>query len=152
MACNLQTLSGCKIEVATGVAVADCSTELVAADYSSVTWTVLGGVQSGGYTGQQWNTSDIKPLSGGSKKAKAGHDSGTLSVNVAWESTDAGMVILESAYASDTDEVATRITYPNGVMYCSQGLVTGLPLPSGTQDDVMARDVVVSLNHRPATA
>jgi len=153
MACSLQTMDGCKIEVATGVAVAECSTELVAADYSSVaSWDVVGGIQSGGYNGQQWNTTDIKPLAGGSKKAKAGHDSGTLSVNIAWETTDPGMILLETAYASKTQELAIKVTYPNGSIYYAQGLVTTLSLPSGTQDDVMARDLVVSLNHRPATA
>lgn len=153
MACNLQTMDGCKIEVGTGLSVANCDTELVETDYAGVTdWTVVGGIQNGGYQGQQWNTTEVKPLAGGKKTAKAGHDNGTLQANIAWESTDAGMTMMETAYASKTAELAVQVTYPNGIVYHAQGLVTTLSLPNGSQDDVMSRDVTISLNHRPVTA
>lgn len=152
MACAPQTLDGCKIEVGTAVTVVDCSTDLVAADYSGVAdWTVVGAIETGGFSGQEWATTDFSPLAGGSKISKGGFNSGTLDATIAWDVTDAGMVILETSYASKTLENAIKITYPNGEIYFAQGLVTKLLLPSGGQDDVMMRELTIGLNHRPST-
>ena len=150
MACELQTLDGCKIEVANGIVTADCSAALTFTQLSGITgWTVVGGIETGGYAGQEWNTSEFKPLAGGKKTSKAGMNPGTMDCVIAWEKTDAGMIALEAAYKSKTAEVTTKITYPNGEIYYAQGIVTKLGLPNGGQDDVMKRELGITLNYEP---
>lgn len=150
MACNLPlTLDGCKISASVGFARTDCETPLTKADYETLSFTFVGGVETGGFTGQEWGTHEIKPLSGSSKTSKTILKPGTLEAKIYWDKDDAGMAIIEAGYSSKTDEVAVKVEYPNGEVRYGQGLVTKLPLPSGGKEDIMYRDAVISLNDEP---
>ena len=150
MACTVGTLSGVKLEIGTAVAVASCDTELDISDLAAVAnYTIAGAFNSVGFSGQEWDTIELKPAGGGKKTIKTSLQPGILEGEMFWEVGEAGMVLLESAYESDSLELALKLTYPNGQIRYGQGIVTKLSEPSGAEDTLLTRGLTITLNHKP---
>jgi len=150
MACTLDTLSGVKLEIGTALPVANCDTVVTIAELAAVPdYIPAGAFNSVGFKDQGWGTIDIKPVGGGQKTIKTSLNPGIFEGEMFWAVGEAGMALIESAYVSDSLELALKLTYPNTEITYAQGIVTRLTEPSGSEDTLLTRGLTITLNHKP---
>ncbi len=116
---------------------------LVQADYELLTWVEIGGVGSRGEMGKNTNILSYNTWGDGVvQKAKGMTDAGTVELEVARSSTDAGQVILRTAAAvGNNNNYAFKELRSDGPVggvgsvFYNRGLVAGPKRPGGRNED-----------------
>lgn len=93
-------------------------------EFEALTYTEVGEVTSwGDLPGRVYNLVTHNPLSSrATKKAKGNYNNGTMNPALAWDHTDAGQLILETARDSD-DPIAVEAELDNGDKMYFEALV-----------------------------
>lgn len=146
---DITTATGAKIFVGPSV-LPSVDTE---AEYSALTWTEVGLVESLGEFGDQSNTVNFASLNDGrNRKAKGIRDAGDLALTVARDPSDPGQDALIAAEAT-SNKFAFKVVYPDrltptgtdGVDYF-RALVMSKRSNVGSADNVIRRAFTLGID------
>lgn len=116
--------------------------------YAALTWATAAEVTNIGEFGEEYVTVRHSPLSSrGVKKAKGSYDNGTLTPTMAFDSTDAGQVILEAALSSD-DPIYAKVELQGGDIAYFEVVVTALRRNVGESDSVVTLSPTLEVTDR----
>lgn len=134
--------------------VAASATPANAAAYAALTpWQAVGLVESVGEFGDEASAISFAALGDGRvRKSKGARDAGTLSLTVAYDSTDAGQTLLETAEGTNVN-YAFRVVLPikatsggtNEILYF-MGLVMSKRNNVGNNDNIVRRTFNIAVN------
>jgi hypothetical protein len=134
--------------------VAASATPANAAAYAALTvWQVVGLVESLGEFGDEANAISFAALGDGRvRKSKGARDAGTMAVTVAYDSTDGGQSLLETAEGTNVN-YAFRVVLPikatsggtNEILYF-MGLVMSKRNNVGNNDNIVRRTFNIAVN------
>ncbi|MBN6819518.1 iron ABC transporter substrate-binding protein [Methylobacterium organophilum] len=146
---DITTATGAKIFIGPSV-LPSTDTE---AEYSALTWTEIGLVESLGEFGDQSNTVNFASLNDGrNRKAKGIRDAGDLALTVARDPTDPGQDALIAAEAT-SNKYAFKVVYPDrltptgtdGIDYF-RALVMSKRSNVGSADNVIRRAFTLGID------
>jgi hypothetical protein len=107
-----------------------------AAGYAALAWTAVGEVTDLGEFGRKYNLVTHQPLaSRGTVKKKGSFNEGSINVQAALDTDDAGQIIMKAAALSDND-YSFKITTQNGDKYYFQAQVMGFMTNVGSVDKI----------------
>lgn len=108
--------------------------------------TPIGEIVSIGSHGRVYAEVKHMPLATrGARKFKGSFDDGTLDLNLARDTDDAGQIIAKQALASDND-YSFKIAYPSGDVEYFQAKVLSLPSAADGSDSIVSRTMQVSIS------
>lgn len=136
MAGDITTATGAKIFIGPAVP----PTTDTEAEFSALTWTEIGLVESLGEFGDQSNAVNFSSLGDGRvRKAKGTRDAGNLALTVARDPTDPGQDALVAAEGT-SNKYAFKVTYPDRLT------------PTGTDSTDYFRALVMSKRNNVGSA
>ena len=113
--------------------------------YAALTWTVVGNIEDGGEHGREYAEVTFNPIdTRGTRKFKGSFNEGSKTLSLAYDSDDAGMVILKTALASDAD-FSFKVAYPGGDIDYFQAKVLTLTKATGGVDTMRMASVSLSI-------
>jgi hypothetical protein len=108
-----------------------------AAGYVALTYSLAVEITQIGEFGRMYALVTHNPLaSRGVKKAKGSFNDGQFSPTMAFDKSDAGQLILETAELSDL-AISIKIVLDGGEIFYMQGLVMGLSRSIGESDSIV---------------
>lgn len=106
------------------------------AGYEALTWTEVGEVTNLGETGREYNQVTHQPLkTRGIVKLKGSFNAGSFELQFAYDSDDAGQILLRAASVDD-DNYSCKILYQDGSARYFQGQVMTFKQGVGGVDDI----------------
>lgn len=118
--------------------------------YAALTWTVVGNIEDGGEHGREYAEVTFNPINTrGTRKYKGSFNEGTKALSVAYDSDDAGMVILKAALASDND-YSFKVAYPGGDFDYFQAKVLTVKKATGGVDTMLMASISLSITTNTA--
>ena len=114
------------------------------AGYEALTFVTCAEVTNVGEFGREYNVVRVVNLAdGATRKFKGSYDNGSVSVELLFDSSDAGQTLLEAAEV-ETDKYSFRVGLPgsgaSGEEFYFRALVTSLKrIPGGPDDAIMIR-------------
>jgi hypothetical protein len=115
------------------------------AGYEALTFTTIGSIEDGGEHGREYAEVTFNPIdTRGTRKFKGSFNEGSKTLSIAYDSSDAGMVLLKTALDSDND-YSFEVTYPNGDIDFFQAKVMTLTKATGTVDSMRMASVTLSI-------
>jgi hypothetical protein len=134
--------------------VAASSTPANASAYAALTpWAVVGLAESLGEFGDEANAISFSALGDARvRKSKGARDAGTMQVTVAYDGTDAGQILLETAEGTNIN-YAFRVVLPNKltgggtneILYF-MGMVMSKRMNVGNNDNIVRRTFNIAVN------
>lgn len=108
-----------------------------ASGFGALTHTLIGEITDiGGDIGRIYNLVTHNPLaSRATVKKKGSYNSGSMTIQLALDSDDAGQVIANAALLSDNN-YSFKLTTQNGDVYYFEALVMGFPVNVGGVDTI----------------
>jgi hypothetical protein len=107
-----------------------------AAGYNALTWTNVGEVTDVGELGKEYNLITYTPLASRRvQKLKGSYNQGTMALQMARDTADAGQTAIRTARDSDAD-YAFRLTLQNGTKLYFQAKVMGYKTSVGSTDQI----------------
>lgn len=120
------------------------------AGYEALTFTTIGSIEDGGEHGREYAEVTFNPIdTRGTRKFKGSFNEGSKTLSIAYDSSDAGMVLLKTALDSD-DDYSFEVTYPNGDIDFFQAKVMTLTKATGTVDSMRMASVTLSITTNTA--
>jgi len=118
--------------------------------YSALTWAVIGNIDDGGEHGREYAEVTFNPIdTRGTRKYKGSFNEGTKTLSIAYDSVDAGMVILKDAVLSDSD-FSFKVSYPTGDIDYFQAKTLSLKKATGGVDTMRMASVSLSITTNDA--
>jgi hypothetical protein len=115
------------------------------AGYEALNFTLIGNISDGGEHGRVYNEVTFNPIDDrGTQKFKGSFNEGTKTLQIGYDSADAGMVLLKTALNSDND-YSFEVTYPNGDIDWFQAKVMSVSKATGSVDSMMTATVTLSI-------
>jgi len=115
------------------------------AGYEALTFTNIGNIEDGGEHGREYAEVTFNPIdTRGTRKYKGSFNEGAKTLSIAYDSDDAGMVLLKAALASDND-YSFEVAYPNGDIDWFQAKVMSLTKATGGVDTMRMATVTLSI-------
>jgi hypothetical protein len=115
------------------------------AGYAALSYTTIASIEDAGEHGRVYAEITFNPLdTRGTQKFKGSFNEGNKTLTLAYDSDDAGMVLLKTALASDND-YAFKVTYPNGDIDYFQAKVMSLVKQVTTVDTVRMATVELAI-------
>ncbi len=138
-------------QTASGVTVAISLTPPATFDltgWGALAANVVGEVTNVGKFGKQWSKVTHNPLdTRGTKKGKGTYDNGTLSPNLALDTSDAGQQDMMTARESD-DPAYFIITLQDGTPYYIEGLVMEFSPNIGDGNNTVTAETMIEITDR----
>lgn len=118
--------------------------------YAALTWTTIGNVEDGGEHGREYAEVTFNPIdTRGTRKYKGSFNEGTKTLSVAYDSDDAGMIILKTALGSDSD-FSFKVLYPNADIDYFQAKVLTVKKATGGVDTMRMASINLSITTNTA--
>ena len=118
--------------------------------YAALTWTVVGNIEDGGEHGREYAEVTFNPIdTRGTRKFKGSFNEGSTTLSLAYDSDDAGMIVLKTALASDAD-FSFKVAYPGGDIDYFQAKVLTLTKATGGVDTMRMASVSLSITTNSA--
>lgn len=118
--------------------------------YAALTWTVVGNIEDGGEHGREYAEVTFNPIdTRGTRKFKGSFNEGSKTLSLAYDSDDAGMIVLKTALASDAD-FSFKVAYPGGDIDYFQAKVLTLTKATGGVDTMRMASVSLSITTNSA--
>ena len=118
--------------------------------YAALTWTTVGNVEDGGEHGREYAEVTFNPIdTRGTRKYKGSFNEGTKTLSVAYDSDDAGMIVLKAALASDND-YSFKVLYPNADIDYFQAKVLTVKKATGGVDTMRMASINLSITTNTA--
>lgn len=118
--------------------------------YAALTWTVVGNIEDGGEHGREYAEVTFNPIdTRGTRKFKGSFNEGSKTLSLAYDSDDAGMIVLKTALASDAD-FSFKVAYPGGDIDYFQAKVLTLTKATGGVDTMRMASVSLSITTNTA--
>lgn len=115
------------------------------AGYEALTFTNIGNIEDGGEHGRVYQEVTFNPIdTRGTKKYKGSFNEGTKTLSIAYNSDDAGMVLLKQALNSDSD-YSFEVAYPDGDIDWFQAKVLTLSKSTNGVDSMRMASVQLSI-------
>ncbi len=116
------------------------------AGYTALTYTEVSGVEKIGTIGASFAKVEFQPLKGAKQKLKGSADYGSLQPSFAWDETDAGQILLNTAAADETNKFYSfKVTKPDGAIRFFQGRVFGNPENIDGADSVVMGNPTIEI-------
>jgi hypothetical protein len=120
------------------------------AGYSALVYTTIGNIEDGGEHGRAYAEVTHNPIDDrGTRKYKGSFNEGNKTLSIAYDSDDAGMVLLKTALNSDND-YSFEVAYPNGDIDWFQAKVMSLVKATGTVDTMRMATVELAITTNDA--
>lgn len=120
------------------------------AGYEALTYANIGNIENMGEYGRVYELVTFNPIdTRGTKKFKGSFDEGALSMTIARDSDDAGMIALEAAVLSDAD-LSFEVVYPDGDKDYFQAKVMSTKKAVGSVNDIRMVQVDVQITTNDA--
>jgi hypothetical protein len=104
--------------------------------YAALTWAPIGEVVDGGAIGRTYNIVTHNPLaSRATRNLKGSYNDGTVAVQAAYASGDAGQVLVQAALLLDVAYAFKFALQDGTIIYC-KAQVASAPVNIGTVDSV----------------
>jgi hypothetical protein len=137
---SIGTVAGTKI----GISATTPATYDVAG-YEVLTYTNIGNIEDGGEHGREYAEVTFNPIdTRGTRKYKGSFNEGSQTLSIAYDSDDAGMILLKTALDSD-DDYSFEVEYPNGDIDFFQAKVLTLTKATGGVDTMRMASVTLSI-------
>lgn len=137
---NARTSAGTTIAVT-----ATAPTTFNSTGYDALTPTLIGEVTDLGEFGREYNLVTHNPLaSRGTVKKKGSFNEGSITMQLALDTADAGQILLKTATTSDADYYF-KITTQNGDIYYFAAQVMSFKVGVGGVDQITAATVTLEL-------
>lgn len=118
--------------------------------YAALTWTVIGNIEDGGEHGREYAEVTFNPINTrGTRKFKGSFNEGSKTLSVAYDSDDAGMVILKTALNSDSD-FSFKVAYPGGDVDYFQAKVLTVTKATGGVDSMIMATITLTITTNSA--
>lgn len=116
-----------------------------AAGYGAVTFTAIGQIESLTESGREYTPILFNGIQTRSTvKTKGSYDEGDVSFVIAYDKTDAGMVIAKAGLLSDAD-YSFKLAFPDGEIKYFQAKVMSLKTGGGSVNDNRMANLNVSI-------
>lgn len=120
------------------------------AGYVALSFTNIGNIDNGGEHGRTYNEVTFNPIdTRGTRKFKGSFNEGNKTISVAYDSDDAGMILLKTALGSDAD-FSFEVAYPNLDVDYFQAKVLSLSKSTSGVDDMFMATIELSLTTNTA--
>jgi len=120
------------------------------AGYEALTFTNIGNIEDGGEHGRVYQEVTFNPIdTRGTKKYKGSFNEGNKTLSIAYNSDDAGMILLKTALASDAD-FSFEVAYPDGDIDWFQAKVMTLSKATNGVDSIRMASVELSITTNDA--
>lgn len=143
----LQTSTGVKYYVSAAIPATDDKV-----GYDALTWTEVGEVSSLSAYGATQTEVNFTALGDGIlKKFKGTTNYGSMTVEMGYDETDAGQLLLEegSGGANNLVVYSHKVEYPTGRTDAFQGYVFGYDKNAGSIDNVVMSSSTIGINTKP---
>jgi hypothetical protein len=138
----IQTAAGSSIAISTTAfsGVAD------AAGFGAKTYTVISEVTTIPAFGKTYNVINHNPLATRyTKKLKGSYNNGSVTLDYALDTADAGQALLFAAVDNDAS-FAYRVTMQNGTIYYFTAQATSSPIEVGSVDSIVKATTVLEID------
>lgn len=142
----VQSISGATLAIS-----ASLPTTYDAAGYSDtdIIWTLIGQVENYGNHGGSATVITFTPVDTAiTAKAKGSKDYGSMALMIGSIPSDAGQVILATAFES-TAHYSVRMTYPDGEIHYLDALISKHEFQDGAVNDVSKVAVDLAIARKP---
>lgn len=137
----IMTSAGSTLSIATG-----SPATFDATGYNALTYTVVGEVTDIGEFGREYATVTHSPVgSRGVKKLKGSYNNGSLNVQMARDTSNAGQTAMKAALLSDAD-YSFKVTLQDLTKVYFTGKVTSFKNSVGSVDQITGSTSVIELN------
>lgn len=120
------------------------------AGYVALTFTTIGNIDNAGSDGRVYNEVTFNPIaSRGTQKFKGSFNEGNKSLTLAYDSADAGAVLLKTALNDDND-YSFKIGLPDGGERYFQAKVMSFVNEENTVDDIRMASVELAITTNSA--
>ena len=137
---NVFTVAGTTIGVS-----ASAPATFDAAGYAALTYTSIGNVEDGGSHGRTYAEVTFNPIDNrGTQKYKGSFNEGNKTLSVGLNSDDAGMILLKTALASDSN-FSFKVTYQNLDVDYFQAKVMSLSKGTGGVDSIVMATIELAI-------
>jgi len=138
------------IQTAAGAAIAISTTAfsgtIDAAGFGAKTYTTIAEVTTIPSFGKTYNVINHNPLATRyTKKLKGSYNNGSVTLEYALDTADAGQALLFAAVNSDSS-YAYRVTMQNGTLYYFSAQATSSPIEVGSVDSIVKGSTVLELD------
>lgn len=121
-----------------------------AAGYAALTFTLIGNVDNAGSDGRVYNEVTFNPIgTRGTQKYKGSFNEGNKSITLAYDSSDAGAVLLKTALNNDGD-YSFEVALPDGGFRYFQAKVMSFVNEENTVDDIRMASVELAITTNTA--
>ncbi len=137
---SAKTSAGTTLKISAGV-----PATFDATGYAALTYTTVGEVTDLGELGREYNLVTHNPLATrGTVKTKGSFNEGSLNVQLALDTDDAGQILMKTAAASDA-LYAVTVTTQNGDKYYFQCLVMGFRVNVSSVDSITSATATLEI-------
>ena len=120
------------------------------AGYEALVFTNIGNIEDGGEHGRVYQEVTFNPIdTRGTKKYKGSFNEGNKTLSIAYNSDDAGMILLKTALASYAD-FSFEVAYPDGDIDWFQAKVMTLSKATNGVDSIRMASVELSITTNDA--
>lgn len=141
---GIETAAGAALAISAGVPATQD-----AAGYAALTYTEIGLIEKMGVIGATFAKVEFQPLKGAKQKHKGSVDYGSLQPSMAYDPTDAGQTLLQTASDNQTATYAFKVTSAGGEIRYFQGKVFGFPINIDAADSVVMVTPTIEINVKP---
>jgi len=142
---TIQTTAGATLHVSAAQPATYDST-----GYAALTWTAVGEITDLGEFGREYELIRHNPINTrATKKLKGSYDEGSVQLQLASDTDDAGQILLKTASTSDSD-YSFKITMQNGDKYYAQAKVSKFKVQPGSVNNVVGLAVGLELTTNSA--
>jgi hypothetical protein len=116
-----------------------------ASGYNALSMTTIGEITNFGEIGREFNLVTHNPVSSrGTQKFKGSYNEGTMQLQMALDTDDAGQILMKAAALSD-NKYSFTLTTPNGDKYYFQGLVMNFKVGVNDVDSMTAATATIEI-------
>ena len=120
------------------------------AGYEALSFTLIGQIVDGGTHGRTYAEVTHNPISSrGTQKFKGSFNEGNKTLQLGYDSDDAGQILLKTALNSD-DDYSFEVTHPNGDIDWFQGKVMSLEKANPSVDSIISATVTIAITTNSA--
>lgn len=116
-----------------------------ASGFSALTWTALGELTDAGEVGKEYALVTHNPLATRrTEKFKGSYNNGSMALQLARDSSDAGQVLAKTAAGSDAP-YSVKIVYQNSDIEYSQAMVMSYKTSIGSIDQMTGASITLEI-------
>lgn len=121
-----------------------------AAGYAALVFTNIGNIDNAGSDGRVYNEVTFNPIATrGTRKFKGSFNEGNKTITLAYDSADAGAILLKTAL-NDDDDYSFEVSLPDGSFRYFQAKVMSFVNEENSVDDIRMATVELSITTNSA--